>query len=54
MTTRLTLVQLNPTVGDIDGNAELARDAWRAAREAGADMVALTECSSPALRRRTW
>jgi NAD+ synthase len=40
---RLTLAQLNPTVGDIDGNAALARSAWEAARDAGADMVALTE-----------
>ena len=40
---RLTLAQLNPTVGDIDGNAALADAAWREARDAGADMVALTE-----------
>ncbi|QIE45578.1 NAD+ synthase [Pseudohalocynthiibacter aestuariivivens] len=40
---RLTLAQLNPTVGDIKGNAVLARNAWAAAREAGADMVALPE-----------
>jgi NAD+ synthase len=40
---RLTLAQLNPTVGDIDGNAALARSAWEAGRDAGADMVALTE-----------
>ncbi|WP_245866741.1 NAD+ synthase [Oceaniglobus roseus] len=40
---RLTLAQLNPTVGDIEGNAALARDAWEKARAAGADMVALPE-----------
>ncbi|KMW58526.1 NAD synthetase [Candidatus Rhodobacter oscarellae] len=40
---RLTLAQLNPTVGDIAGNAEKAHDAWRQGREAGADLVALTE-----------
>ncbi|RVT86818.1 NAD+ synthase [Rhodobacteraceae bacterium CCMM004] len=40
---RLTLAQLNPTVGDLEGNAALARAAWAAAREAGADMVALPE-----------
>ena len=40
---RLTLGQLNPTVGDLDGNAAKARKAWQAAREAGADMLALPE-----------
>jgi NAD+ synthase len=40
---RLTLAQLNPTVGAIAANADLARDAWRQARAAGADMVALPE-----------
>lgn len=42
-TFRLTLAQLNPTVGAIQSNAEKARAAWLAAKEAGADMVALTE-----------
>ncbi|GGE48133.1 NAD+ synthase [Actibacterium pelagium] len=40
---RLTLAQLNPTVGDLAGNAAKARSAWEAAREAKADMLALTE-----------
>ncbi|SNR80758.1 NAD+ synthase [Puniceibacterium sediminis] len=40
---RLTLAQLNPTVGDLVGNAALARDAWEQGRAAGADMVALPE-----------
>ncbi len=40
---RITLAQLNPTVGDIPGNAAKARAAWQEAREAGADMVALPE-----------
>ncbi|KAF0676666.1 NAD+ synthase [Profundibacterium mesophilum] len=40
---RLTLAQINPTVGDLDGNAALAREAHGAAREAGADMLALPE-----------
>lgn len=40
---RLTLAQLNPTVGAIAANAAKARAAWQAARDAGADMVALTE-----------
>ncbi|VDS06986.1 Glutamine-dependent NAD(+) synthetase [Paracoccus haematequi] len=40
---RLTIGQLNATVGDLDGNAAKARDAWQAARDAGADMLALPE-----------
>ncbi len=40
---RLTVAQSNPTVGDLEGNAAKARDAWAAARNAGADMVALPE-----------
>jgi len=40
---RLTLAQLNPTVGDIDGNAARALAAWQDGRAAGADLVALPE-----------
>jgi NAD+ synthase len=40
---RLTLAQLNPTLGAIAANAEKARAAWETGRDAGADMVALTE-----------
>jgi len=40
---RLTLAQLNPTMGDLAGNAALARRAWAEGREAGAQMVALPE-----------
>ncbi len=42
-TFRLTLGQLNPTVGDLAGNAAQARDAHRQARVNGADMLALPE-----------
>ena len=42
-TFRLTLAQLNPTVGDIAGNIAKARAAWAEGKSAGADMVALTE-----------
>ncbi|CTQ48692.1 NAD+ synthase [Jannaschia donghaensis] len=42
-TFRLTLAQLNSTMGDLEGNADRARAAWRAARDAGSDMVALPE-----------
>ncbi len=40
---RLTLAQLNPTVGDIAGNAAKALAAWRQAKSDGADMLALPE-----------
>ncbi|MFB2532235.1 NAD+ synthase [Paracoccus sp. p4-l81] len=40
---RLTLAQLNPTVGALEANADKARDAWAQARGAGADMVMLPE-----------
>ncbi len=42
-TLRLTLAQLNPTVGDLNGNAAKARDAWAQAKAAGADMLVLPE-----------
>ena len=40
---RLTLAQMNPTVGDLAGNAALAKRAWEEGKAAGADMVALPE-----------
>ena len=40
---RLTLCQLNPTVGAIAANAARARAAWEEGKRAGARMVALTE-----------
>ena len=42
-TFRLTLAQLNPTLGAIEANAALAYESWVQGREAGAQMVALTE-----------
>ncbi|MBO9445534.1 NAD+ synthase [Ruegeria sp. R14_0] len=40
---RITLAQLNPTVGDIQGNAAKARAAWKQGQEVGADLVACPE-----------
>lgn len=40
---RLTLAQLNPTLGDFKGNLAKARDAWAQAKAAGADMLVLPE-----------
>ncbi|MGH1331256.1 MAG: NAD+ synthase [Paracoccaceae bacterium] len=40
---RLTLAQLNPTVGALSSNAQKVRDAWAKARDAGADMIAFPE-----------
>ena len=42
-TFRFLLVQANPTLGDIQGNAAKARSHWQQGRDAGADLVALTE-----------
>ncbi|WP_136637192.1 NAD+ synthase [Pseudooceanicola onchidii] len=40
---RITLAQLNPTVGDLSGNAAKARDAWAQGKAADAHLVALPE-----------
>jgi NAD+ synthase (glutamine-hydrolysing) len=40
---RLALAQLDPTVGDIEGNLALARDALGRARDAGAQIVLFPE-----------
>ncbi len=48
----ITLAQLNPTVGDIVGNAEKARAARTQAKSDGADLVVLPELSSQDTRRK--
>ena len=40
---RVTLAQMNPTVGAIAANAAKVRAAWEAGKAAGAQMVAMTE-----------
>src|SRR3954468_19921845 len=40
---RLALAQINPTVGDLDGNRELILARIEEARTAGADLVILPE-----------
>ena len=40
---RIALAQVDPTVGDLDGNAALVRDAIRRARDAGAALLAFPE-----------
>ncbi|MBJ2151448.1 NAD+ synthase [Paracoccus sp. IB05] len=42
-TFRFLLVQANPVLGDIAGNAAKARAFWEEGKAAGADLVALTE-----------
>ena len=42
-TLRLALAQINPTVGDVDGNAGIAAESIAAAEEAGAQLVVLPE-----------
>ena len=39
----VALAQLNPTVGDIAGNAQMVRDARAQAAQAGADLLLLPE-----------
>ncbi len=40
---KIALAQLNPTVGDLDGNSELVRKAADQAKTAGADILVATE-----------
>ena len=40
---QITLAQINPTVGDLQGNARLAKEAWGQAKAAGSDLVAFPE-----------
>src|SRR5262245_29905522 len=40
---RIALAQVNPTVGDVDGNAAIVADWTARARDAGADLVAFPE-----------
>src|SRR6201984_1384182 len=40
---KITLAQLNPTVGDVEGNAAKARAARERAKADGADLVVLSE-----------
>ena len=40
---KLALAQLNPVVGDIEGNLEKAREARRAVAKTGADLIVFTE-----------
>ena len=49
MTDRLVvaLAQVNPTLGDLDGNAGLLRDARRQAAAAGADLMVASELCVP-------
>ncbi|WP_224815772.1 NAD+ synthase [Hasllibacter sp. MH4015] len=42
-TFRLSMAQLNPTLGDLAGNAQMVRDAWEEGKAAGADFVAFPE-----------
>jgi len=39
----IALAQLNPTVGDVDGNADLVREARKTAAAQGADLVVASE-----------
>jgi NAD+ synthase (glutamine-hydrolysing) len=62
---KIALLQVNPTVGDLAGNARLILDALRAASASGADLAATPELAlvgylprdlllSPGFVRRSW
>ena len=40
---QITLAQLNPTVGDLEGNYKVAFEAWEQAQKMGSDLIAFTE-----------
>ena len=40
---QITLAQLNPTVGDLEGNYKVALEAWEQAQRVGSDLIAFTE-----------
>ena len=40
---QITLAQLNPTVGDLEGNYKVAIEAWEQAQRMGSDLIAFTE-----------
>ena len=42
-TFKITLAQLNPTVGNLNGNADKAYKAWSNGKKSGSDLVALPE-----------
>src|SRR5687768_9415971 len=44
---RVALAQIDPTVGDIDGNVRLIADGIERAREAGVDLVVFGEQAVP-------
>jgi len=44
---RVALAQVNPTVGDLSGNAALIKDYYARAADAGADVVAFPELAVP-------
>ena len=43
---QITLAQLNPTVGDLEGNYKAALGAWQQAKKIGSDLIAFTESVS--------
>ena len=52
---KIALAQLNPTVGDVAGNADKVRRARDRGRGDGRRPRGVSRnCSSPAIRRRTW
>ena len=40
---KITLAQINPTVGAIEGNCDLILKEWKAAAAAGSDLIVFPE-----------
>ena len=53
-TFKITLAQLNPTVGDVTGNAAKARAAREQAKAEALICWCCPSCSSAAIRRKIW
>ena len=51
---RITIAQLNPTVGDLQGNAAKAKQAWLQGAEQGSDFVHCLKCSSLGITPKIW
>jgi NAD+ synthase (glutamine-hydrolysing) len=49
---KIALAQINPLVGDLEGNVRRCRAAWAAARRAGAELVILPELAVPGCHPR--
>jgi len=52
MKLRVALAQINPTVGDLAGNAGLIADSVKSAQAQGANLIVFPEMSGPRSKKR--